>query len=112
MIAFANAAAIGALAVGSSQAAPRQKTVPVRGYAPVNGLKMYYEIHGRADGRNPPLVLLHGGGSTIDTVMSWRGAFPFSEIALAHWSPAVCPSTAVAWRLRLSSVVQFHTTGG
>jgi pimeloyl-ACP methyl ester carboxylesterase len=30
-------------------------------YAPVNGLKMYYEIHGT--GR--PLVLLHGGGSTI-----------------------------------------------
>lgn len=30
-------------------------------YAPVNGLQMYYEIHGR--GR--PLVLLHGGGSTI-----------------------------------------------
>ena len=38
-----------------------------RGYAPVNGLKMYYEIHGVADGTNPPLVLLHGGGSTIDT---------------------------------------------
>ena len=38
-----------------------------RGYAPVNGLKMYYEIHGVADGKNPPLVLLHGGGSTIDT---------------------------------------------
>lgn len=30
-------------------------------YAPVNGLRMYYEIHGV--GR--PLVLLHGGGSTI-----------------------------------------------
>src|SRR6476660_7530608 len=32
-------------------------------YAPVNGLKIYYEIHGT--GR--PLVLLHGGGSTIET---------------------------------------------
>jgi pimeloyl-ACP methyl ester carboxylesterase len=32
-------------------------------YAPVNGLNIYYEIHGI--GR--PLVLLHGGGSTIDT---------------------------------------------
>jgi pimeloyl-ACP methyl ester carboxylesterase len=30
-------------------------------YAAVNGLRMYYEIHG--SGR--PLVLLHGGGSTI-----------------------------------------------
>jgi pimeloyl-ACP methyl ester carboxylesterase len=34
------------------------------GYAPVNGLKMYYEIHGTG---GAPLVLLHGGGSTIDT---------------------------------------------
>lgn len=32
-------------------------------YAPVNGLKMYYEIHGTGT----PLVLIHGGGSTIDT---------------------------------------------
>jgi pimeloyl-ACP methyl ester carboxylesterase len=32
-------------------------------YADVNGLRMYYEIHGT--GR--PLVLLHGGGSTIET---------------------------------------------
>ena len=37
------------------------------GYAPVNGLKMYYEIHGEAQRQVPPLVLLHGGGSTIDT---------------------------------------------
>ena len=34
------------------------------GYATVNGLKMYYEIHGN---RGIPLVLLHGGGSTIQT---------------------------------------------
>lgn len=34
------------------------------GHAPVNGIDMYYEVHGRADGT--PLVLLHGGGSTID----------------------------------------------
>ena len=32
------------------------------GYAPVNGLRMYYEIHG--EGR--PLVLLHGAYMTID----------------------------------------------
>jgi pimeloyl-ACP methyl ester carboxylesterase len=32
------------------------------GYAPVNGLRMYYEVHGA--GR--PLVLLHGGLQTID----------------------------------------------
>ena len=33
------------------------------GYAAVNGLKMYYEIHGKG----APLVLIHGGGSTIQT---------------------------------------------
>lgn len=33
------------------------------GYASVNGLKMYYEIHGAGT----PLVLVHGGGSTIET---------------------------------------------
>lgn len=32
-------------------------------YAIVNGLKMYYEVHGK--GR--PLVLIHGGGSTLHT---------------------------------------------
>ena len=36
------------------------------GYAPVNGLQMYYEVHG--EGR--PLVLIHGGGSTIETNFS------------------------------------------
>src|SRR5262245_50452085 len=34
------------------------------GHAPVNGIDMYYEVHGRRDG--VPLVLLHGGGSTIE----------------------------------------------
>ncbi|WP_315814967.1 alpha/beta hydrolase [Paraflavitalea speifideaquila] len=32
-------------------------------YAQVNGLKMYYEVHGEGF----PLVLIHGGGSTIGT---------------------------------------------
>ena len=32
-------------------------------YAAVNGLKMYYEIHGTGK----PLVLIHGGGSTIES---------------------------------------------
>ena len=35
----------------------------ISGYAPVNGLKMYYEIHGYGF----PLVLIHGGGSTIES---------------------------------------------
>ena len=37
---------------------------PVNGYAEVNGLRMYYEVHG--EGR--PLVLLHGAYQTVDTI--------------------------------------------
>ncbi len=40
------------------------------GYSDVNGIKMYYEIHqsaGKAGGQLIPLVLIHGGGSTIQT---------------------------------------------
>jgi pimeloyl-ACP methyl ester carboxylesterase len=37
------------------------------GYAPVNGLQMYFEIHGEPRAASPPLVLLHGGGDTIQT---------------------------------------------
>lgn len=33
------------------------------GYSKVNGINMYYEIYGRGK----PLVLIHGGGSTIQT---------------------------------------------
>ncbi|NCD69733.1 alpha/beta fold hydrolase [Mucilaginibacter agri] len=36
-------------------------TLVKSGYAPVNGLQMYYEIHGEGK----PLVLIHGGGSSI-----------------------------------------------
>ncbi len=35
---------------------------PQRGYAPVNGLRMYYEIHGTG----APLVVLHGSFMTIE----------------------------------------------
>lgn len=41
-----------------------------QGYAAVNGLRMYYEVHG--EGR--PLVLLHGGLLTID--LSFGGVLP------------------------------------
>src|SRR5687768_15698070 len=45
----------------TAMAAQAQK--PTSGYAPVNGLKMYYEIHGNGSGE--PLVLLHGSFMTI-----------------------------------------------
>lgn len=42
------------------------------GYAPINGIKMYYEIHG--DNSFIPLVLIHGGGSTIPS--NWGTILP------------------------------------
>ena len=47
----------------ASLKSPEAKQESISGYAPVNGLKMYYEIHGEGT----PLVLVHGGGSTIRT---------------------------------------------
>ena len=40
---------------------------PTTGYAPVNGLNMYYEVHGSG----PPVVLLHGSFMTITS--NWAG---------------------------------------
>ena len=40
---------------------------PTTGYAPVNGLKMYYEVHGSGE----PVVLLHGAFMTIAN--NWTG---------------------------------------
>jgi pimeloyl-ACP methyl ester carboxylesterase len=40
---------------------------PTTGYAPVNGLKMYYEVHGSGD----PVVLLHGAFMTISSETEW-----------------------------------------
>jgi pimeloyl-ACP methyl ester carboxylesterase len=39
------------------------RTTPETGYAPVNGLQMYYEVHGSG---GTPLLLLHGGLFNID----------------------------------------------
>jgi pimeloyl-ACP methyl ester carboxylesterase len=41
----------------------KMHTLVTSGHAAVNGINMYYEIHGKGD---MPLVLIHGGGSTIE----------------------------------------------
>jgi pimeloyl-ACP methyl ester carboxylesterase len=57
------------------QKGPTMSTTPaaktVKNYAPVNGLEMYYEIHGSGQ----PLVLLHGAFMTIETFGALLSAF-------------------------------------
>src|SRR4030095_15405671 len=43
---------------------------PTTGYAPVNGLNMYYEIHGTGE----PVILLHGSFMTITN--NWQDMIP------------------------------------
>jgi len=45
------------------KAAVNDSLTSKNGYSKVNGIKMYYEIYGQGK----PLVLIHGGGSTIQT---------------------------------------------
>lgn len=56
-------------AMGSGENVSTLRSKPLEsGHAPVNGINMYYEVHGRREG--VPLVLLHGGGSTIEVTFS------------------------------------------
>jgi pimeloyl-ACP methyl ester carboxylesterase len=63
------AAWIAAVALSTAATTQAQAQEPTTGYAPVNGLDMYYEIHGSGSGE--PLVLLHGSFMTIPS--NWTG---------------------------------------
>jgi pimeloyl-ACP methyl ester carboxylesterase len=60
-----------AIVLGAAQAAERWRTLPVpppmppakeSGYAPVNGIKMYYAVYGEGD----PILMIHGGLANSD----------------------------------------------
>jgi len=53
----ATAAGIGLAAAGLARGQTGENPTPKTGYAPVNGLKLYYEVHGTGE----PVMLLHGG---------------------------------------------------
>jgi len=62
------ATSAGTLLAASALAGAQTGTTAKTGYAPVNGLNLYYEVHGAG----APLILLHGGlGSTgmLDAIM-------------------------------------------
>ena len=56
---------------GAQQAKPSSS-----GYAPVNGIKMYYEVYGEGT----PIILLHGAFYTID--LNWSQLIP--ELSKTH----------------------------
>jgi pimeloyl-ACP methyl ester carboxylesterase len=67
LIAMAAAAGTALTAPGraftrAAMTTPTAEMTPQSGYAPVNGLQMYYEIHGSGE----PLILLHGAFGAID----------------------------------------------
>lgn len=62
-LATTQAAALFSMVLFAATASAQQ---PVTGYAPVNGLKMYYEVHGKGQ----PVVLLHGSFMTIPS--NWQ----------------------------------------
>src|SRR5438874_2593681 len=53
-----------------------QLTPTTSGYAPVNGIKVYYEVYGQGT----PLILLHGAFYTIS--MNWSQLLP--DLAKTH----------------------------
>jgi len=59
-----------AFALASPRSEAQSAKPSKSGYAPVNGIKVYYEVYG--EGR--PLVLLHGAFYTID--MNWSALIP------------------------------------
>jgi pimeloyl-ACP methyl ester carboxylesterase len=67
---------IGFLSYNSSPAVTQASSPPPvkTGYALVNGLRLYYEIYGEPRPGRVPLLLIHGGGSSIHA--TWDQAIP------------------------------------
>jgi pimeloyl-ACP methyl ester carboxylesterase len=57
---------------------------PTTGYAPVNGINVYYEVHGGGE----PVVLLHGAFMTITNncacLIAGGGALAVDSLSLCH----------------------------
>jgi pimeloyl-ACP methyl ester carboxylesterase len=56
---------------------------PRTGYAPVNGLHLYYEVLGPANGDVPPLLVLHGALGTLDMFGALRPGLAQSRQVIA-----------------------------
>ena len=87
-----------------------EKTVK-GGYAPVNGLKMYYEVHG--DG-GEPLLLIHGGvvgiamfGGNVDALSKGRKVIAVELQAHAHTADIDRPFSFEAFADDVAALVKY-----
>jgi pimeloyl-ACP methyl ester carboxylesterase len=74
---FKSVLLIAIIALAASRSNGQQIKPYESGYAPVNGIKVYYELYlpaGKAGGKGTPIVLLHGAFYTID--MNWSQLIP------------------------------------
>jgi pimeloyl-ACP methyl ester carboxylesterase len=58
-------------------------TAPARsGYLPINGLNLYYEVHGELDASNPPLLLIPGAFMGTNSMTAWAEAFALNRAVI------------------------------
>ena len=69
-IKFFNSIIFAAIVILLIQVIPGTLSAQTNGYAPVNGLNIYYEIHGEGK----PVILLHGAYMTIN--LNWNEIIP------------------------------------
>ena len=79
------------------------------GYAPVNGLKMYYEIHGSGE----PLVLIHGGvvgitmfGPNVEALAKGRQVIAVELQGHGHTADIDRPMTVEALADDIAALIQ------
>ena len=80
------------------------------GYAPVNGLKMYYEIHGSGE----PLVLIHGGvvgitmfGPNVDALAKTRQVIAVELQGHGHTADIDRPMSVEAMADDIAALIQY-----
>jgi pimeloyl-ACP methyl ester carboxylesterase len=102
--------AISCLAFAQKSTTPAVKT----GYAPVNGLKLYYEIHGTGE----PLILLHGGvvgiamfGSNLATLSEKREVIAVELQAHGRTADSDRPLSYEAMADDIAALIQYLGIG-
>jgi pimeloyl-ACP methyl ester carboxylesterase len=99
------------LAASSLASAQPGASAPVKtGYAPVNGLKMYYEIHGTGE----PLVLIHGGvvgitmfGPNVDALAKGRQVIAVELQGHGHTADIDRPMSCEAMADDIAALIQY-----